>query len=400
MSVQGSNESSSRIPALDGIRALTVLAVVWYHVWQQSWLSPLIKYKSSGRSIYLSLDFIPRTGYLFVDMMLLLSAFCLFLPHARAAVSGAPVPSVPGFYKKRIARIVPSYYLSVLILFIYAVLKNQYSGVPEAARDLLATLTFTQTLVPSVYIGTRINGVLWTAAIEMQFYLIFPLLAFAFRKKPVLTYLGMVLLGSVYLRFFVLTHEPLMRLTLNQLPGFFGVFANGMASAYLFVYCSEKIRSSSVPKAVGWGSCLLLLLAVYLLTKIQHSAARAETVQVFQAQYRFLLSLVFSAMLLSASFGGTVIRTVLGNPVMHFFAAISYNLYIWHQWLAVHLKTVRFPYWEGTDLPNMTGNTVWQHRYTWIVLASAVLFASLITYLYEKPANRLIMHSRNNRKGY
>ena len=125
MSVQGSNESSSRIPALDGIRALTVLAVVWYHVWQQSWLSPLIQYKSSGRSIYLSLDFIPRTGYLFVDMMLLLSAFCLFLPHARAAVSGAPVPSVPGFYKKRIARIVPSYYLSVLILFIYAVLKNQ-----------------------------------------------------------------------------------------------------------------------------------------------------------------------------------------------------------------------------------------------------------------------------------
>ena len=393
MSAKGSNESGSRIPALDGIRALTVLGIVWYHVWQQSWLSPLIKFRTPGRNVLLSLDFLPRTGYLFVDMMLLLSAFCLFLPHAKAAVNGSAVPPVSVFYKKRIARIVPSYYLAVLILFLYAVFKHMYSGAPEAARDLIANLTFIQTLIPSVYMGTHINGVLWTAAIEMQFYLIFPLLAYAFRKKPVLTYLGMVLIGSGYLRLFVLTHEPLMRLTLNQLPGFFGVFANGMAAAYLYVYCSGKIRSVPVSKVVGWCGCVLFLLGVFLLTKLQQAASRAETVQVFQAQYRFLLSLVFSLILLSASFGGSVMRAVLGNPVMHFLAVISYNLYIWHQWLAVHLKTVRFPYWEGSELPNLSGNTVWQHRYTWIVLVSAVLLAALITYLYEKPMNRLIMRT-------
>ena len=398
MSGKGSSESSLRIPQLDGIRALTVLGIVWYHVWQQSWLSHLIKYHSQGRTVLLSLDYLPRTGYLFVDMMLLLSAFCLFLPHARAAVNGAEVPPVSVFYKKRIARIVPCYYLAVLILFLYAVFKHMYTGVPEAARDLIANLTFTQTLIPSVYMGTRINGVLWTAAVEMQFYLIFPLLAYAFRRKPFITYLGMVLIGSAYLRLYVLAHEPLMRLTLNQLPGFFGVFANGMASAYLYVYCAERIRSHRVSKTVGWCGCVLFLVSGFLLTKLQQAAAHAETVQVFQAQYRFLLSLVFSAIVLSASFGGSVMRAILGNPAMHFFAAISYNLYIWHQWLAVHLKNVRFPYWEGSELPNMSGNTVWQHRYTWIVLISAVLLAALITYLYEMPMNRLIMRARINRK--
>ena len=398
MNIRESNESVAHIPALDGIRALTVFAVVWYHIWQQSWLSPLIKLQSSGRTILLSLDFFPRTGYLFVDMMLLLSAFCLFLPHARAAVNGSALPSVSVFYKKRIARIVPSYYLAVLILFLYSVFKNAYSGVPEALRDLFATLTFTQTLIPAVYMGSHINGVLWTAAIEMQFYLIFPVLAFAFRKKPVLTYLGMIILGSGYLRLYVLAHEPLMRLTLNQLPGFFSVFANGMASAYLFVYFSGKIRSARLSKAVGWCSCVLFLIAVFLLTRFQHAAAHAQTVQVFQAQYRFLLSLVFSLILLSASFGGPVMRAALGNPVMHFFAAISYNLYIWHQWIAVHLKNVRFPYWEGSALPNMTGNIAWQRSYTWIVLTVSVLFAALVTYLYEKPMNRLIMHADLKRK--
>ncbi len=398
MSARESNEPIARIPALDGIRALTVLAIVWYHVWQQSWLSPLIKFRTSGRTLLFSLDFIPRTGYLFVDMMLLLSAFCLFLPHARAAVNGSEIPSVSRFYKKRVARIVPPYYLAVLILFLYALYKNSYSGIAEAMRDLLATLTFTQTLIPSVYIGTHINGVLWTAAVEMQFYLIFPLLAFAFRKKPILTYLVMAVLGSAYLRLFVLAQEPLMRLTLNQLPGFLGVFANGMASAYLFVYLSGKIRSLKSSKAVGWCSCILFLFAVFLLTRFQRAASRAETVQIFQAQYRFLLSLVFSLILLSVSFGGSVMRAILGNPVMHFLAAISYNLYIWHQWLAVHLKTVRFPRWEGSTLPNMAGNVVWQHRYTWIVFAVSLLLAALITYLFEKPMNRLILRANPNRK--
>ena len=398
MNARETTESVSRIPALDGIRALTVLGIVWYHVWQQSWLSPLLRFRSSGRTVLVSLDFLPRTGYLFVDMMLLLSAFCLFLPHAKAAAGGPELPTVSVFYKKRIARIVPSYYLSVLILFLYSVCTHAYSGLTEAARDLAATLTFTQTLIPSVYMGTRINGVLWTAAVEMQFYLIFPLLAYAFRKKPVPTYLGMVLLGSGYLRLFVLANEPLMRLTLNQLPGFFGVFANGMAAAYLYVYLSGKIRSAKASAAVSCCGCILFLAAVFLLIRFQRAASRAESVQVFQAQYRFLLSLVFSLILLSASFGGSVMRAVLGNPMMHFLAAVSYNLYIWHQWLAVHLKSVRFPYWEGSELPNMAGNTAWQHSYTWTVLITSLLFAALITYLFEKPLNRALLRVNFKRK--
>ena len=69
------------IDTLDGLRALAVGIVAWYHIWQQSWLPPFIRGPVAalfGREI-ISLDAIPRTGYLFVDFMLLLSAFLIII---------------------------------------------------------------------------------------------------------------------------------------------------------------------------------------------------------------------------------------------------------------------------------------------------------------------------------
>lgn len=68
-------DKSGRIGPLDGIRAVAVLMVVWYHFWQQSWLMPV-----AGP---VNLDWMPRNGAICVDLMILLSGFCLFLPYAR-----------------------------------------------------------------------------------------------------------------------------------------------------------------------------------------------------------------------------------------------------------------------------------------------------------------------------
>ena len=100
------------IGVLDGIRVIAIFLVAWYHIWQQSWLQPLTE--------HVNLDWLVRNGSILVDMMILLSGFCLFLPYARDMVYGDKTDTVPGFYVKRVARIVPSYYLSVycsLLLF-------------------------------------------------------------------------------------------------------------------------------------------------------------------------------------------------------------------------------------------------------------------------------------------
>ena len=251
------------------LRALAVFGVLWFHFWQQNWIMPYIDLPFLARLGLpgtLSLLFIPRAGFLLVDWLLFLSAFCLFLPYARAALEHDKLPDAKLFYKKRVARIVPSYLVSVvLIFFCVSVPTGAYRTVWEALKDLLPTLTFTQTFFPDVLIGTKINGVLWTAAIEMQFYLFFPLLATAFSKKPVWMYLGMLGIAALYLRGFALPRPDSIRLTVNQLPAFFGVFANGMAFAFLFALAGKhhQEKPAALRARVGRVDCRLCAIAVH-----------------------------------------------------------------------------------------------------------------------------------------
>ena len=79
--------STHYVGVLDGVRVLCVLAVALFHVWQQSWLTPSLPF-GLGR-----LDVVVRSGYIFVDGLILLSGFLLFLPYARQKVEGGVLPS-------------------------------------------------------------------------------------------------------------------------------------------------------------------------------------------------------------------------------------------------------------------------------------------------------------------
>ncbi len=389
---------TGHIDVLDGIRALAVLGVLWFHFWQQNWISPSFKLpflRTLGLSTMVNLEFLARTGFLFVDLMLLLSAFCLFLPYARAALDGAPLPQTRLFFKKRVARIVPSYYFSVLVILLAVTIPSgNYRSVQDCLGDLIPTLTFTQTFFPSVLLATKLNGVLWTAAIEMQFYLFFPLLARWFTKKPVWTYLGMVAISLLYLRGYALNNPGSIRTTLNQLPAFFGVFANGMAFSYLFVLLSRHVKRSMQLSALALCG---LVTGIWLLTGMMKTAMYVDPVHIWQAEYRFRLSLVFALIVMSSALTFRGIRFLFSNVVMRFFAAISYNLYIWHQWIAVRFKEWRIPYWSGDTPPNITGDRTWQWTYTALIMLAAFSAAILATYFVEKPFAKWILRPRMKR---
>ena len=383
------------VDVLDGVRAVAVFGVVWFHFWQQSWISPYFEMpflRFVGLSSAVSLDFLPRAGYLFVDWLLLLSAFCLFLPHARAVLAGEPVPAARAFYRKRVARIVPSYLLSVLlILFCVEIPAGTYASLRECVRDLLPTITFTQTFFPGVLLDTKLNGVLWTAAVEMQFYLLFPLLARWFRRAPLWTYLGMTLVSVLYLRISMRNVALDLRVLLNQLPGFFGVFANGMALSYFFVWFAGRFRRGTALSALSLAG---LLLGLWLLAGMMKQAASVSPVQPWQAEYRHRLSLVFALITLSAALTFKAVRVLFSNALTRYLSAISYNMYIWHQWIAVKFKQWRIPYWSGDTPPNITGDRAWQWNYALLILGVSLLAATAATYLVERPAAKRLLRPR------
>ena len=172
--------SDKHVQAADGLRVIFIFLIGWYHIWQQSWLGPHLQIGS----YYLDLDPLVRTGYMWVDGMLLLSGFLSFLPYARAMRDGAPLPGARRFYRKRVARILPAYlFCLATVFFLDALPSGGYTAPKYMWLDLISHLTFTQTFFSYSYFSTQLNVVLWTLAVEVQFYLIFPLLARASSGK-------------------------------------------------------------------------------------------------------------------------------------------------------------------------------------------------------------------------
>ena len=383
---QTNKSAKVEIGVLYGFRALMILFVMNYHLWQQSWIPQAVRV---GRR-YISLDFWTRSSYLFVDGMILMSGFLLYLPWARAKLEGAQEPSVRRFYFNRAVRILPSYLFAVFAaLLLIAVPQGLYPSAAAMLKDVFAHLTFTFLFSPSTYLTTPLNMALWTIAVEVQFYLIFPLLVRAMKKHAGLT-AGVMMLTAWLYRFAVsrLAQEPAM--FINQMPAFLDVYAIGMLMAAGWVRFSRWLRtfsrgeraavqavSTAVFAAAGW------MLTVILKVQSASGSAGHHAMNLSQMAVRLPLAVTFALMMFTASFWPRFLQKLLDNRLMRFLSVISMNLYIWHQVLAVQMRMAWFP---DTGLLHTDRNL--QAAYMLLCISVAVLAAKAVTFGLEQPFSR------------
>lgn len=376
---------TAHIDVLDGIRAVAVLIVAWFHFWQQSWLMPV--------GFGINADWIPRTGYEMVDMLILISGFCLFLPHARTVVLGEKAPDTGQFYKKRAARILPSYLFCILvIMLVFNIPFHAYQSAGELLKDLITHLTFTHTFFTDTYMNTKLNGVLWTIAVEVQFYLVFPYIARKFREHPIPVYIIMTGISLLFNSYITSHYGSLnFSMVMNQLPAFLGVYANGMMGALIFVSMGNRRQREKYEGIFFTGLALFCLFMYKVLMK---DLCRSGTGVVWQVNYRYLVSILFIVFIISSAFALDAFRFLLSNRLMRFLSGISFNFYIWHAFLAVKLKEFRIPFWSGDEPPNKTGDKVWMWKYFILIWAAAFAAAVITTYGIEKPMARLILNRK------
>ncbi len=373
------------IPELDGLRVWMIFVVSWYHIWQQSWLHPII-----GNY---SLDYLVRSGYVWVDGTVLLSAFLLFLPYLRAHSAGTALPEASRFYGRRARRILPAYYtIILLVLFSVALPYGLYSSGPYLVKDLATHLTFTFPFFYDTYVATPLGAASWTLAIEVQAYLLFPLIARAMLKKPLPTCVVMLLVCFGF-RAWCLWGLTDYTMVVNQLLNFLDVYVIGMGAAWAFVQVEKRREGERTKKQERLGALLWTGLFIGLcyglvrMLKVQAASQGYVSLQAHQMMYRPVFALCFAGLALSCHFTVRPLRWLLGNPVTRFLAGISMNYYLIHQTIIVHMKRIHFPA-SLSDTPHLAGEQPWQTQYTLWAFGLSVAFAVLITYLVEKPAAR------------
>lgn len=364
--------AQTRLGVLDGLRGIAVLLVLWYHVWEISWLPAPLP----------SLQFIPETGFAGVDLFFFISGFVIVYPFVRALARGEATPTWGHFAYRRAIKIVPSYVLSIVLVI--AVGYAHFANAAEALRDIGTHLLFIHTWWSSTY--GSINGVLWTLAVEVEFYAIFPLLWQAFKRYPWLTAGAMVAISLLYRTYASqCCYNGSMELLIYNLPGYLDIFAAGMISALLYVRWRDVKASWLAPLATLAAVSGFVMLALLLQNLWSHRMADQWST-VWQIHNRTLVGVAFTLMGLGSLLAVPTWQRLLANPPLLFFAAISYNLYLYHQPLARLLLKWRIPPYAGAD---QHADPHWELTYTLVAFAATIAQATLVTYLFERPLLRI-----------
>lgn len=174
--------AQSRFNSLDGLRALSVLAVIWHHTAATHYTDWRADFGSMGMNMFFAIS-----GFLITTLLLREQA-----RHGRIDLGA--------FYIRRVLRIFPLYFGTLLLYIALVGLLERHTPYGQAFfANLPYFLTFTSNLFVPLD-GRVIFYFSWSVATEEQYYLVWPwLLVLCATPLRALWPLGLGLLGLVML---------------------------------------------------------------------------------------------------------------------------------------------------------------------------------------------------------
>lgn len=298
-----------RFGALDGLRAFSVVAVIWHHV--------------SG------MNYIPQLnqGFRGVDLFLAISGFLITSLLIRERSRTGKI-SLKNFYIRRSLRIFPLYYsvLAMYCLLVALTLSGTTKG--QAFWDNLpAFLTYTSNWFVDLTKGEEgaTFYFAWSLATEEQFYLLWPplliLLITLFLRVTAGIYAAIALTLLQIAASFVGEQNLLMTILINLSPAIM------MASAAAIIV--HQPAAFRITYRLLGGRWTALPLAILLLAVI---AADAPSLLIHTLMVLLVVTLCIRE--------ETILHPLLQLRLLTFIGAISYGMYLMHMLAANVVRRV------------------------------------------------------------
>lgn len=210
--------SGRRLAGLDGLRGLAALYVVIYHVS----LRAFPDYPADGGPFWVGWFIWGRFAVL---VFIVLSGFSLALSPAR---HGWRLDGISAYARRRARRILPAFWaaLAFSLAVAWLIVPQPRSGVP----DLMSVLV-NGALVQNIVSAPSPNTAFWSIAVEVQLYLLLPLLLFAVRKRGALAMVATVTLVVAAVGIVGPHVARLDTFVTQSAPDLAALFALGIASA-------------------------------------------------------------------------------------------------------------------------------------------------------------------------
>ncbi len=187
--------SSGRfIPEVDGFRFVAILPVVIQHISERvqrysqvEWAQPI---KQDA------VAFMASRGTIGVYIFFAISGFILSLPFAKYWLKGGKKVSLKSYFWRRVTRLEPPYIIWMTIFFLVLLIQGTY-GLGELMAHYGASIFYLHNFMYGDY--SIINPVAWSLEIEIQFYLLAPVLTLLFFSIQGKWTRRSILLGAIFL---------------------------------------------------------------------------------------------------------------------------------------------------------------------------------------------------------
>ena len=302
-------EQNRKFPAIDGLRAVAIAAVVGYHI-QPHWLP---------------------AGYLGVDIFFVISGFLVSLSSARFSPRFADFFST--FYARRLSRIVPPLVITIFFTALFAVLFIPDNWLNRADQNTaalshigLANIGLLQSW--NDYFSPRAQHHsfthMWSLAIEEQFYFLFPFIFLPWLKyKKYRTF-----------QFLILTAVAILSLLLgfalnNKERSFFLLetrfweLGAGVLTYQASQFFGEKplsLHQSKILSALSILAFSALLFVLWFLPSTQFpnlgSFVAVGSTVILLCNFQFLPA--------------SSLQTLLTRRSLRYLGRLSYSLYLFH----------------------------------------------------------------------
>ena len=230
LSLKRITSSGKFIPEIDGLRFIAIASIVVMHA------SVYIMIKDS--TDYLdTFDFeflgkILHHAMLGVPIFFAISGFILGLPFAKFYIDNGKSINLKKYFVRRLSRLEPPYIVVLTLLFFGYVVFFRTIPFDNGVKSYLSSLIYSHNIIYSgIHPFPLLNPNLWSLEVEIQFYILAPLLAYIFSVKSNSIRRSSLLIAAVLFS----VHSVYYTLPFLSIVKFFQYFLVGFLLADLYV---------------------------------------------------------------------------------------------------------------------------------------------------------------------
>jgi peptidoglycan/LPS O-acetylase OafA/YrhL len=171
--------SGNFIPEVDGLRFIAIFSIVAYHLSGFILVKDLNSY--TDHTNFSLFKRIMSHTHLGIPLFFIISGFVLGLPFAKYWLAGDKKVVIKAYFLRRLTRLEPPYIIVMTVLLFGAVYVAKIVSLELGIASYFASIIYAHNFIFDVL--PILNGSAWSLEVEVQFYVLVPLLTYVYAIK-------------------------------------------------------------------------------------------------------------------------------------------------------------------------------------------------------------------------